>query len=277
MIFMESYSSYRFPASAKSEKEADLVVFGVPFDSTVDYMPGARFGCRAVREATNFIEPFDLKTGKNILEKTKIFDAGDLAPNRGDSKETVEIVRRYVEGLLKKGKFPLMIGGEHLISLGAVKTLPKGTKIVSFDAHYDLKEVWEGSEYTHNTWLRRAAEIVGPQNICIIGVRAGDEFEHEFAKKILVNPSKEQLKKFCKGNIYLSIDMDVFDISIAPGVGTPEPDGMLFREFDELLKIVCKGKVIGMDLVEARPLGDDKITEILGAKTIFRALNYIFC
>ena len=127
------------------------------------------------------------------------------------------------------------------------------------------------------TWLRRAAEIVGPENICIIGVRAGDEFEYEFSKKVLVNPSKKELEKFAKGNVYLTIDMDVFDPSLAPGVGTPEPNGMDFKEVDEILKIVTKGKIIGMDLVEARPLGENKITEILGAKTIFKLLNYIFC
>jgi agmatinase len=275
---MEGYMSYRFPSSAESEKDAEVVVFGVPFDSTVDYMPGTRFGCRAVREAANFIEPFDLKTRKNILEEVKIFDAGDLTPNRGDSKETVGIVEKYVSGLLKAKKFPLMIGGEHLVSLGAVKAFPKGTRIVSFDAHFDLKEVWEGNEYTHNTWLRRVAEILGPENICILGVRAGDEFEHEFSKKVLVNPKKEELRKFVSGkNVYLTIDMDVFDTSIAPGVGTPEPDGMDFGDVDELIEILKAGKVVGMDVVEARPLGENRVTEVLAAKTIFRALNHIFC
>jgi agmatinase len=274
---MEKHLSYNFPSNVKSEKDADVVVFGVPFDSTVDYLPGTRFGPKIIREAANFIEPFDLKTGKNILEQIKIFDAGDLTPNRGNSEKTVEIVKETFGSVLKKNKFPVMIGGEHLISLGAVKALPKNTKIISFDAHFDLKEVWEGNEYTHNTWLRRAAEIVGPENICLIGVRAGDEFEFEFSKKMLVNPNKEQLKKFVNGNIYFTIDMDVFDVSIAPGVGTPEPNGLNFEDFEELLEIVTKAKIVGMDLVEARPLSGNKITEILGAKTIFKALNQIFC
>lgn len=274
---MESHLSYRFPTNVDSGKDADVIIFGVLFDSTVDYLPGTRFGPKVLREAANFIEPFDLKSKKNILDEVKIFDAGDLTPNRGDSKKTVDIVARYVEGVLKKEKFPLMLGGEHLISLGVVKALPKGTKIVSLDAHFDLREVWEGNEYTHNTWLRRAAEIIGPENICIIGARTGDEFEYEFSKKVLVDPIKEELKKFVSGNVYLTIDMDVFDPSIAPGVGTPEPNGMNFKEIDEILKIVSEGKVVGMDVVEARPLGDNKITEILGAKTIFRMLNHIFC
>jgi len=121
----------------------------------------------------------------------------------------------------------------------AVKALPKGVKILSFDAHYDLKEVWEGSEYTHNTWLRRASEIVGPKKICVDGVRSGDEFEWEYSKDILANPGLKELREFVKGrDVYLSVDMDVFDPSIAPGVGTPEPGGMMYKDFVEKVKMV---------------------------------------
>lgn len=257
-------------------EEADILVFGVPFDSTVDYLPGCRFGPNAIREASNFIEPFDIDTQKNLLEERKIIDIGDISPVRGNSEKTVERVTETMKGILLKKKFPVMLGGEHTISLGAVRVLPKDCVIVCLDAHYDLKEVWEGCEIAHNTWLRRACDVIGPKNICLIGVRTGDEFEHDYAKKnkILTNPSLDELENFVKNKrVYLSVDMDAFDPSIAPGVGTPEPGGLLYRETLVLIKeILCNSKLIGLDVVETRPLNDNKNTENLAVKIIFKML-----
>lgn len=278
METIHSHVTNVFPSNVKSVKEADVIVFGVPYDSTVDFIPGTRFGPRVIRESANFIEPFDIESGKNLLDYVKIMDIGDLEPVRGDSKMTVWRVKDQVHQILRKKKFSLMLGGEHLISLGAVKALPKRVRIISLDAHYDLKEVWEGSEYTHNTWLRRACESIGPENICLIGVRSGDEFEHEYAKekKMLVNPQEKELKKFVSGKrTYLSIDMDVFDPSIAPGVGTPEPGGLNYRDVLDYLKTICNNsKVIGFDVTEVRPLSENRITGVLAAKIIFKILYY---
>ncbi len=271
------YNISSFPNNSKIE-DAQVVVFGVPLDSTVDYIPGTRFGPKIIREAANFIEPFDIETKKNLLDEVKIVDIGDIEPVRGNAEKTLERIEEQVKEIINAKKFPLMLGGEHLISLGAVKAFPKGTKIVSFDAHYDLKEVWEGSEYTHNTWLRRLSEIIGKRNVCIIGARCGDEFEDEYSKDILVNPDSNKLKNFIKGrDIYLSVDMDVFDPSIAPGIGTPEPDGMKYHEFIEKLKMICEfANIVGLDITETRPLGENKITEILAGKLIFKILDYEF-
>ncbi len=269
------YITSKFPSSVDNIKDAEIVVFGVPFDSTVDFLPGSRFGPKIIREAANFIEPFDIEMQKNLLEHKKIFDIGDLEPCRGDAKKTIDRVEDQVKELIKMKKLPLMLGGEHLISLGAVKAF-KNVKIVSFDAHYDLKEVWEGSEYTHNTWLRRASEILGKENICLIGVRTGDEFEHEFSKEMLVNPSVEELTKFVKkNNVYLTIDMDVFDPSYTPGVGTPEPFGMIPIHVLPLIELIAKtSKLVGLDITEVRPL-DDRKTEILAARLIFKTLLFL--
>jgi agmatinase len=272
------YNTSLFPSNAENLKETKIAVFGVPLDSTVDYLPGTRFGPKIIREAANFIEPFNLEIEKNLLEEVKISDLGDISPVRGNSQETLVEIEKKVKELTASKKFPLMLGGEHLISLGAIKGLPKGSKILCFDAHYDLKEVWEGSEYTHNTWLRKASEIVGKNKICLVGTRTGDEFEHEYSKGILVNPNFKKLEKFVKGRyVYLSVDMDYFDPSIAPGVGTPEPGGEGYQDFIEKIKMVCNySNLIGMDVVETRPLGENKITEILAAKIIFKVLSYEF-
>ncbi|MEM5801396.1 MAG: agmatinase [Candidatus Aenigmatarchaeota archaeon] len=265
----------KFPSSVENIRDAEVIVFGVPYDATVDFLPGTRFGPKIIREAANFIEPFDVELGKNVLEEVKIFDLGDLEPVRGDAKKTVERVEEQVKEIIKMKKFPLMLGGEHLISLGAVKAFGKDAKIVCFDAHYDLKEVWQGCDYAHNTWLRRAAEIIGEKNISLIGVRTGDEFEYDFSKKMLVNPSIEDLAKFVKGNrIYLSIDMDVFDPAYAPGVGTPEPFGLVPAYVLPIIELIAKtSNIIGMDVVEVRPLEDRK-TEVLAARLIFKSLLY---
>ncbi len=121
MITLYPYITNIFPSNAKSIKEADVVVFGVPYDSTVDFLPGTRFGPRIIREASNFIEPFDTETEKNLLDEVKIIDIGDLEPVRGNSEKTVERVKGQIQQILQKNKFPLILGGEHLISLGAVK------------------------------------------------------------------------------------------------------------------------------------------------------------
>jgi len=268
----------KFPSNTENANDAKVIVFGVPFDSTVDFLPGTRFGPKIIREAANFIEPFDIELEKNVLDEIKVFDLGDLEPVRGNSEKTIQRVKEQIDEIIKMKKFPLMLGGEHSISLGATKALPKDCKIVCFDAHYDLKEVWEGSEYTHNTWLRKASEIVGKKNICLIGVRTGDEFEHEYCKKekIMVNPSIEDLAKFVKGqNVYLTIDMDVFDPAYAPGVGTPEPFGLIPSHVLPLVELIAKAsKMVGMDVVEVRPLEDRK-TEILAARLIFKSLLYM--
>jgi agmatinase len=269
------YIASKFPSSVERIEEAEVVVFGVPFDSTVDFLPGTRFGPKITREAANFIEPFDVDLQKNVLEEVKIFDLGDLEPCRGKAEETVKRIEEQVKELIKLKKMPLMLGGEHLISLGAVKAFGNDVKIVCFDAHYDLKEVWEGSEYAHNTWLRRATEIVGEKNVCLIGVRTGDEFEFDYSKKMLVNPTIEELTKFAKNSkVYLTIDMDVFDPCYAPGVGTPEPFGMIPSYALPLIELIAKvGKIVGMDVVEVRPL-DDRKTEVLAARIIFKTLLY---
>lgn len=269
----------RFPSNVNSVKEAKIIVFGVPYDSTVDFHPGTRFGPKIIREASNYIEPFDVETQKNILEELKIIDIGDLEPVRGNSLETVKRVEGQIRKIMKMKKFPLMLGGEHLITLGAARAMPKDTRLVSFDVHYDLKEVWEGSKYTHNTWLRRACEIIGSNNVCLIGVRCGDEFEFEYTKKerILINPDEKELKRFVnKKKVYLSIDMDVFDPSVAPGVGTPEPGGMGYREVLNRLKTICNNsEIIGLDVTEIKPLPENRITEVLAAKIIFKILNFL--
>jgi len=274
----DCYDTSSFPSNVKNLKNAKVAVFGVPLDSTVDYLPGTRFGPKIIREAANFIEPFDIEIEKNLLEEVKILDTGDISPVRGNAQKTLEKVEKQVKKLIEAKKFPLMLGGEHLVSLGAVQGLPKGSKILCFDAHYDLKEVWEGSEYTHNTWLRKASEIVGKNKICLIGPRTGDEFEYEYSKDILINPGFKELEKFVKGRyVYLSVDMDYFDPSIAPGVGTPEPGGEGYQDFIEKIRMICNySNLIGMDVVETRPLGENKITEILAAKIIFKVLSYEF-
>ncbi len=270
-----SYDPTKFPSNVARQDEADVSVFGVPFEATTDYLKGTANSPKSIRTAAHFIEPYDIEIGKNLFDVTKIADVGDVKIKSNDTKEAVEAVREFVSKILLKKQFFVMLGGEHTISLGAIKSMPESVKIISFDAHYDLKEVWEGSQLTHNTWLRRASEIVGNDRICLIGVRTGDEFEFEYAKNILVNPTIEQLQNFVKGKyVYVSIDMDIFDPSVAPGVGTPEPDGFSYRQVLNGLKMVNENanRVIGMDVVEARPMKDDTRTEIIASKLIFKSL-----
>ncbi len=266
------YNPSKFPSNIDKSNEADAIIFGVPFEATTDYLKGTSKGPKSIRTNAHFIEPFDTEIGKNLFDETKIADIGDIKTN--DVKRVVTLVKNKISKIFSEKKFFVMLGGEHTISLGAVKALPDYAKIISFDAHYDLKEVWEGNKLAHSTWLRRTCEIVSNDRICLIGVRTGDEFEFEYAKNILVNPTIEQLQTFVKGGyVYVTIDMDVFDPSVAPGVGTPEPDGLSYRQVLNGLKIINEhARIIGMDVVETRPLKDDTRTEIVASKLIFKAL-----
>ena len=256
----------KFVCDIFSEKEANVIVFSCKTTESI-------------REVSQLVEPFDIEKQKNLLENVKIFDAGEIA---------IEEVSKKTKEIIEKNKLLLILAERHVVSLYTVKALPKDTKIIVFDAHADLKDQYLGEKTNYATWLRRVSELVNPKNICLIGVRSCDEDEFNFMKendilyftanqvKTNLQEIKEKLKGFVKDSkVYISIDMDVFDPSVAPAVENPEPNGILYREFLELVGEVCKEKVVGMDLVEIRPLPKNRITEFLAIKIIFEVISQI--
>jgi agmatinase len=277
-----------FSGFQKPFEKADYIILGVPFDVTSTYRTGARFGPNAIRQASLNIETYSFHTGIDV-ENLKLHDLGDLHIST-DTKKTMERIEVVIKDILESRKTPVIIGGEHTITLGVVKGLgdkASKTAIVSFDAHLDLRNEYMGLKLSHTTFMRRINEELKPSRIIEVGTRAVCKEELEYAKKAriefftaqqirkegsrrIAEQLREKLAKY--NNIYMSIDMDVLDPAYAPAVQNPEPEGIETHMLFDILCGICDKRVIGFDVVEIAPNYDQGISSIQGAKTIFEAL-----
>jgi len=274
-----------FGGCLKAFEEADYAVLGVPFDVTSTYRSGARFAPLAIREASLNIETYSFRTDMHI-EDVKIHDMGDL-DIVGGVDETLKRLEMVVNELLNVKKTPVVIGGEHTITLGVMRGVGKNTAVVSFDAHLDLRDEYMGRTVSHTTFMRRLNEQVRPPKILEIGTRAVCKEELEYAEKSniefltvqqirkdgiekTVHAAKKLLANHEK--IYLTIDMDVLDPAFAPAVQNPEPDGLDIHTLLDMLCKVCDYRVVAFDLVEVAPHYDNGVTAIQAAKTMFEVL-----
>jgi len=260
MISYPSRGSYSFLGleSVKPE-EADIIIFPVPYESTTSYKPGCRFGPRAIILASNEIETFDLELKKDLTQ-LKFCTLPELEPDLSSPEATLNCVASVVDQIVKMKKFFVMLGGEHTITVGSVKAVSKHFKnlsIVCLDAHADLRNSFQNSKYSHACTMRRVFEFC--KNVVWVGTRSMCEEEYEFVKskglKIYQKIGKlEEIVKNCKENVYLSIDLDAFDPSIIPGVGTPVVNGLGWEEIVKLIRKLCEEKnVVGADVVELLP------------------------
>jgi len=289
MTYRELYTSQTpfFSGYQTAYEKARYVIIGAPFDVTSTYRTGAKFAPLAIREASLNIETFSFRTGKDI-ENTKIHDTGDLHTT-SDTEETTKRLALVIRDIIEARKMPIIIGGEHTITLGAVKGLSKSenTAVISFDAHLDLRNEYMNLKTSHTTFMRRINETVKPQAIIEIGTRAVCQEEQNYAKKtgiqyittqqIQKNPTQKSLNQINKAltntkNIYLSIDMDVLDPAYAPAVQNPEPDGLTTEKFFDLLQGIMDNRIIGIDVVEVAPPYDNGNTAALAAKTVFELI-----
>jgi len=278
-----------FTGFQKSFEKADYIIFGVPFDVTSTYRTGARFGPNAIRQASLNIETYSFRTGIDI-EDLKLHDLGDLHVF-ADTEKTLERIALVIKDILEAGKTPVLIGGEHTITLGVMKGLgnkAKKTALVSFDAHLDLRNKFMDLKLSHTTFIRRINEEVKPPKIIEVGTRAVCKEELDYAQKgeiefftaqrireegskRIARHLKEKLAKY--KNIYLSIDMDVLDPAYVPAVQNPEPEGLKMHTLLDILCKICDANVIGFDVVEVAPNYDAGITAVQTAKVIFEVLG----
>jgi len=274
-----------FSGFQKTFEEAEYVVLGVPFDATSTFRVGARFAPLAIREAIANIESYSFRSGVDARD-LKVHDMGDLQVS-GEVKETLKRLELVTKELLEAKKLPVFMGGEHTITLGAMRSVGGNAVVVSFDAHLDLRDEFMGLTMSHATWMRRLREQVRPKEILEVGTRAIDKDELDYAKKFNipfftvsqimedgVEKTTEKIRELLASQekIYLTIDMDVLDPSFAPGVQNPEPDGLSMHVFLDLLGGVCDRRVVAFDLVEVAPHYDMGVTAIQAAKTIFEVL-----
>jgi agmatinase len=285
--YLSLHMSQPYPFSGKSSsyEEAEYVVLGVPYDRTSSYRAGSRFAPSAIREASANIETYSMRTGIDV-EDLRIFDAGDL--NITDTpSEMIKRIQLVVGEIVSDGKIPVMLGGEHSISLGGVKALGVGTTVVDFDAHMDLRNEYNDGPFSHASVMRRISEFVGPDRIVQIGIRAVCKEELEFSRTNLssrisaldihrnsMETSLSVLRKMLDGHqsIYLSIDMDVLDPAYAPAVGNPEADGLSPHVLLSLVEEVCRHNVVAIDLTEVAPHYDSGTTSVQAAKVLFESL-----
>lgn len=277
-----------FSGYQKPFEDAEYVVLGVPFDVTSTYRTGARFGPNAIRAASLNIETYSFRTGLDV-EDLKLHDLGDLHVSTS-TEQTLERVERVVREILECGKIPVTIGGEHTVTLGALKGVglkAQKTAVVSFDAHLDLRNEFMGLRLSHTTFMRRLNEEAKPAQIFEVGTRAVCKEELDYAEKVGVSfITAHQLRKdgtekalslLRKNlekteNIYVSVDMDVLDPAYAPAVQNPEPEGLETAFLLDVLCGICDKRVIGFDVVEVAPNYDCGVSAIQAAKIIFEML-----
>lgn len=244
--------------------ESNIVIFGAPFDGTTSYRPGARFAPSVMRNESIGIETYSPYQDKD-LEDYNIFDGGDLEMVFGNPSKNMDIIEEYVSSILNDNKIPCMIGGEHLVTLGAFRAVYnkyKDIHVIHFDAHADLRDDYMGEKLSHATVIRRVWELAGDNRIYQFGIRSGERSEFEFAKShtFLNKFNMDNLDKIVeelKGRqVYLTIDLDVLDSSIFSGTGTPEAGGI---NFNELVSSIMKLKDLDIkacDINELAPMLD---------------------
>ncbi|MCE4617339.1 MAG: agmatinase [Desulfurococcales archaeon] len=284
-LYLADHSPY-FGGYRPQRDSTLLSLVGVPFDSTSSFRPGQRFAPREIRRASMYIEFNSLRTGIDF-ESVGVYDEGDVAVVHGDAGETIARVADVVSGIVEEGRVPILLGGEHTITLGALRALRKRRPCVLWvDAHMDLREEYLGLRLGHASVLRRALEEGSAKSAFILGARGFSRDEEEWARVSGVNvvTSREvenssiarlslMIKKWLVGagcgGLYVSIDMDVFDPCYAPGVGNPEPEGLVPGVVFDVLAEVVSDDLLGFDVVEVSPPFDPSgITSVLAAKTV---------
>ena len=247
-------------------EDAQIVIFGAPFDSTTSFRPGARFGCASIRHESFGLETYSPYQDKDLSDYF-VFDSGDLELCFGDSERALTDITTHTEQIISDEKIPLMIGGEHLVTLGAVRAvLDKypDLHIIHFDAHADLREDYLGMQLSHACVLRRCYDLVGDGRIHQFCIRSGERSEFAFAKehtdmhKFDFSGLKELVQDLAKRKVpvYFTIDLDCLDPSIFPGTGTPEAGGVSFKELLDAICLVAECNVVAGDVNELAPMLD---------------------
>lgn len=269
---------HTFIGFEKSFNDSTAVLFGVPFDGTTSFKPGARFAPAAMREDSWAIESYSPYCDRD-LEELNLFDYGDLELPFGDKKKALRMIKEHVKEIIDANKIPIMIGGEHLVSLSPVKALAKkydDLQIIHFDAHTDLRQDYLGESLSHATVLRRIHDIVGDGAINQFCIRSGLKEEFEWAKqhthleKFTYNTLPSCVRRLKDKPVYITIDLDVLDPSVFPGTGTPEPGGIDFHDMMNIIKELGKlNNVVGMDVVELSPKYDvSGVSTAVACKTL---------
>ena len=246
--------------------ESGIAIFGAPFDSTTSFRPGARFGSSAIRHESFGIETYSPYQDKDLTDR-KVFDCGDLELCFGSSEAALADIEAQTKKILSDGKMPLMIGGEHLVTYGAVKAVFEkypDMHIIHFDAHADLRDDYLGAKLSHACVMRRCFDLVGDGKIHQFCIRSGEREEFRFASehtdmhKFSFDGLSELVSELesSKAPVYLTIDLDCLDPSVFCGTGTPEAGGVDFPQLLSAILKVSSTNIVGADINELAPMLD---------------------
>ncbi|MBD3169694.1 MAG: agmatinase [candidate division Zixibacteria bacterium] len=269
-------------------EKAKAVIIPFGYEHTTTYLKGTSGGPRAILEASAQLELYDIETdsqpylnGIHTMETT--------ADNSIPPENAVKLVEEIISRIVMDNKFPVLLGGEHTITIGAVSAVKKkfpDLSVLQIDAHADLRDQYEGSRYSHACVMKRVSEIVPFAGVGIrsVGPEELDDYHRFRAQgRIITSGGFKKLDDYqgvvdiLGDNVYITVDVDGLDPSVMPGVGTPEPDGLTFSGVMNLINAVAETKkIVGFDMVELRPLKDEARSEFTAAKMIYKTLAYIF-
>ena len=261
---------------------AQIVLFGAPFDSTTSFRPGARFGSAAIRHESFGLETYSPYQDKDLTD-IKVFDCGDLELCFGSAEAALKDIEEKAGEILFDGKMPFLIGGEHLVTLGAVRAVAErypNLHIIHFDAHADLRDDYLGAQLSHACVMRRCHELIGDGRIHQFCIRSGDKAEFTFAKahtdmhKFGFEGLKELTEKLAEEHtpVYLTVDLDCLDPALFCGTGTPEAGGVSFTELLDAILTVSKTNIVGADVNELAPMLDASGASTAAACKIVREM-----
>ncbi|MGI6575028.1 MAG: agmatinase [bacterium] len=271
-----------FMGSLDDYEAAALVILGAPMDFTVSFRPGARMGPQQIRDVSFSLEEYSIYQERELAQ-VPFYDSGDLCLPFGNVKKSLQMIESGVKRIYRDGKFPLLLGGEHLVTIAAIAaahSVYPDLAVLQLDAHADLRDQYEGEQYSHATVMRRVVELVGSKNVYQVGIRSGTKEEFQYARKHTnlwldqITPAVEEvIAQVGHRPLYITLDIDVVDPAFAPGTGTPEPGGISPRELITSFSYLKQAHVIGFDLVEVAPIYDQaEITALLAAKLVREAI-----
>ncbi len=263
-------------------EEASIVLFGAPFDSTTSFRPGARFGPAAMRHESFGLETYSPYTDADLTDYS-IMDSGDLELCFGSPEMALEAIEARTGLILDSRKLPVLMGGEHLVTLGSVRAVAKrypGLHILHFDAHADLRQDYLGNRLSHACVLRRCHELLGDGRIHQFCIRSGDREEFRFAAehtdlhKFTLEGLDETVEELRKANVpvYITMDLDCLDPSAFPGTGTPEAGGITFLQLLEAIQKIAECRIVGGDVNELAPMLDPSGVSTATACKVLREL-----
>ena len=278
---MLSMQTDAFMACDTNYKNADIVMFSAPFDGTTSFRPGTRFAGGAIRRDSYGLETFSPYQDADLLD-CRVLDSGELDLPIGDPLAALKVIKKRTAAILKDGKTPFMIGGEHLVTLGAFGAVAEkypDVHIIHFDAHADLRNDYLGVKLSHACVIRRCYDIVGDGRIFQFGIRSGDKSEFTWKEDKVTTSLFDYeglygvLEELKGKPVYFTLDLDVLDPSVFPGTGTPEPGGVTFDALRKAATAVCRrANIVGCDVNELSPPYDQSGISTAAACKIIREM-----